>query len=140
MARPDAARLKECGLGWENTRSARGLTDTPAGTRLLMNQAPGAVQIERGFVRFRQVLTFTLAINAAALLAAFAEGQTDSTRERASAPDEAIQSPDEFKALTGKERLGKKWMDEQRIDNCRVPIDKRGTMPRPDSCSHVPAE
>ena len=27
--------------------------------------------------------------------------------------------------LTGKERLGRKWMDEQRIDNCKVPIDKR---------------
>src|ERR1051325_7496177 len=28
--------------------------------------------------------------------------------------------------LTGKERLGRKWMDEQRIDNCNVPVDKRG--------------
>jgi len=28
--------------------------------------------------------------------------------------------------LTGKERLGRKWMDEQRIDNCIVPVDKRG--------------
>jgi hypothetical protein len=94
----------------------------------------------RALVRIRQVLAFTLALNAAALLAAFAEGQTDATSERASAPDEANQSPDEFKALTGKERLGKKWMDEQRIDNCKVPIDKRGTKPRPDTCSHVPAE
>jgi hypothetical protein len=33
-------------------------------------------------------------------------------------------------ALTGKERLSKKWMDEQRIDNCNVPIDKRGTKPQ----------
>jgi len=41
-------------------------------------------------------------------------------------------------ALTGKERLGRKWMDEQRIDNCNVPIDKRGTKPRPDECSHAP--
>jgi hypothetical protein len=38
------------------------------------------------------------------------------------------------KALTGKERLGTKWMDEQRIDNCKVPIDKRGTKPRQDTC------
>jgi hypothetical protein len=36
--------------------------------------------------------------------------------------------------LTGKERLGRKWMDEQRIDNCKVPIDKRGTKPRLDTC------
>ena len=33
--------------------------------------------------------------------------------------------------LTGKERLGRKWMDEQRIDNCNVPVDKRGAKPRP---------
>lgn len=41
--------------------------------------------------------------------------------------------------LTGKERLGRKWMDEQRIDNCNVPVDKRGTRPRPSSCRHSPA-
>jgi hypothetical protein len=35
---------------------------------------------------------------------------------------------------TGKERLGNKWSDEQRVDNCKVPPDKRGTKPRPDSC------
>ena len=28
--------------------------------------------------------------------------------------------------LTGKERVGEKWQDEQRIDNCKVPLDKRG--------------
>jgi hypothetical protein len=39
------------------------------------------------------------------------------------------------KVLTGKERLGQKWMDEQRIDNCRVPFDKRGIKLRPDTCS-----
>lgn len=38
------------------------------------------------------------------------------------------------RTLTGKERLGRKWTDEQRIDNCEVPIDKRGTKPRPSSC------
>jgi hypothetical protein len=41
-------------------------------------------------------------------------------------------------SLTGKERLGRKWMDEQRIDNCNVPIDKRGARPRPSSCAHIP--
>jgi hypothetical protein len=40
--------------------------------------------------------------------------------------------------LTGKERLGEKWKDEQRVDNCNVPLDKRGTAPRPDSCAHAP--
>jgi hypothetical protein len=38
-------------------------------------------------------------------------------------------------SLTGKERLGRKWSDEQRIDNCKVPPDKRGTKPRPILCS-----
>ena len=39
--------------------------------------------------------------------------------------------------LTGKERLGRKWTDEQRIDNCNVPIDKRGTKPRPSTCARA---
>ena len=41
--------------------------------------------------------------------------------------------------LTGKERLGPKWTDEQRIDNCRVPLDKRGSKPRPDACPTHPS-
>jgi hypothetical protein len=41
--------------------------------------------------------------------------------------------------LTGKERLGRKWTDEQRIDNCKVPIDKRGTKPRPTACPGAPS-
>jgi hypothetical protein len=42
--------------------------------------------------------------------------------------------------LTGKERLSEKWKDEQRIDNCKVPLDKRGTKARPDSCDHPPKD
>jgi hypothetical protein len=41
------------------------------------------------------------------------------------------------KMLTGKERLGEKWTDEQRVDNCKVPVDKRGPKPRPDTCAHL---
>ena len=41
--------------------------------------------------------------------------------------------------LTGKERLGRKWTDEQRIDNCHVPVDKRGIKPRPTACPNDPA-
>jgi hypothetical protein len=37
---------------------------------------------------------------------------------------------------TGKERLGPKWSDEQRIDNCKVPLDKRGNKPRPSACAN----
>ena len=35
---------------------------------------------------------------------------------------------------TGKERLGGKASDEQRVDNCKVPLDLRGPTPRPDNC------
>ena len=41
--------------------------------------------------------------------------------------------------LTGKERLGPKWSDEQRIDNCHVPFDKRGRKTRPDNCPNAPS-
>jgi hypothetical protein len=41
--------------------------------------------------------------------------------------------------LTGKERLGPKWTDEQRIDNCNVPVDKRGAKPRPSACANNPS-
>ena len=49
-------------------------------------------------------------------------------------------SADPPAARTGKERLGKKWMDEQRLDNCKIPPDKRGTKFRPDTCSTPPAQ
>ena len=42
--------------------------------------------------------------------------------------------PASRQTLTGKERLGRKWMDEQRIDNCNVPIEKRGAKSRPSRC------
>jgi hypothetical protein len=46
--------------------------------------------------------------------------------------------PNTIDPLTGKERLGRKWMDEQRIDNCKVPADKQGAKPRSSACPHVP--
>ena len=53
-------------------------------------------------------------------------------------PPKAANMPSSTPTLTGKERLGEKWMDEQRIDNCKVPVDKRGPKPRPSTCPHVP--
>jgi hypothetical protein len=35
---------------------------------------------------------------------------------------------------TAKERLGVKVSDEQRVDNCKVPVDLRGSTSRPDEC------
>ena len=37
---------------------------------------------------------------------------------------------------TGKERLSDKASDEQRVDNCKVPLDRRGLKSRPDECTH----
>jgi hypothetical protein len=53
-------------------------------------------------------------------------------------PNATTQPLDGHGVLTGKERLGKKWMDEQRIDNCKVPIDKWGNKPRPGTCPQIP--
>ena len=53
-------------------------------------------------------------------------------------PNAATVAPASGPMLTGKERTGRKWMDEQRIDNCNVPIDKRGSRPRSTVCPHVP--
>ena len=35
---------------------------------------------------------------------------------------------------TGKERLSSKASDEQRVDNCKVPRELRGTTARSDTC------
>ena len=37
---------------------------------------------------------------------------------------------------TLKERLSDKASDDQRVDNCKVPLDRRGPKIRPDSCDH----
>jgi hypothetical protein len=68
-------------------------------------------------------------------LAASAQAQDATT----GAPPGAVALPlNALDARTGKERLGRKWMDEQRIDNCKVPIDKRGPKPRSSNCPQVP--
>lgn len=37
--------------------------------------------------------------------------------------------------LTSKERLSGKASDDQRVDNCKVPLNLRGPKPRPDACA-----
>jgi hypothetical protein len=72
------------------------------------------------------VLGVTASLVIAALSLAIAQGQSHAAKR----PETSLIST----VLTGKERLGRKWMDDQRIDNCKVPIDKRGTKPRLDTC------
>lgn len=64
-----------------------------------------------------------------------ATAATDARQSDGAATPKEIGAP-----LTLKERLGAKWKDEQRIDNCKVPPEKRGSKPRPDRCDHPPAE
>jgi hypothetical protein len=54
---------------------------------------------------------------------------------RASMPD-VPQAARTIPAQTLKERLGDKASDEQRVDNCKVPSERRGTKVRPDNCEH----
>ena len=78
----------------------------------------------------RRLISFVFAVGLAS--AAFAQDRLpDQT-----APNAATANGP---SLTGKERMGRKWMDEQRIDNCNVPIDKRGSRPRSSACSHIPS-
>ncbi|MGX1105862.1 MULTISPECIES: hypothetical protein [Bradyrhizobium] len=74
--------------------------------------------------------------NALGSLVAFGLIAPVSAQTRHPAPSaEAVQQ----RVLTGKERLGRKWTDEQRIDNCSVPPDKRGAKPRPNVCPPTPS-
>jgi hypothetical protein len=68
------------------------------------------------------------------LLVSFMSVASAADRKPAGAPSAPSQP-----VLTGKERLGPKWTDEQRIDNCKVPIDKRGTKPRSSACPGAPS-
>jgi hypothetical protein len=61
----------------------------------------------------RHVLGVTASLVFAALSLAIAQGQSHAAKSST---------------------VLRKWMDEQRIDNCKVPIDKRGTKPRLDTC------
>jgi len=74
----------------------------------------------------RHVLGVTASLVIAALSPAIAQEQSHAAKGRETSLISTVR--------TGKERLGRKWMDEQRIDNCKVPIDKRGTKPRLDAC------
>lgn len=72
------------------------------------------------------------ALTAATLIAAPARGGAEGPSD-ASGPAPAPAG----KILTGKERLSGKASDDQRLDNCKVPLEKRGPKPRPESCDHV---
>jgi hypothetical protein len=45
-----------------------------------------------------------------------------------------VQASASAEGETLKERLSDKASDEQRVDNCKVPLDRRGTRSRPEGC------
>jgi hypothetical protein len=70
-----------------------------------------------------------------------ADGQEQKPAAPPSAPPaqaDAAPAAKRLPALSGKERLSEKWTDEQRVDNCKVPPEKRGNTPRPDACPSAP--
>lgn len=66
-------------------------------------------------------------MSAALMLLVLAQLSTDAPPEPAAAPNAGATASE-----TLKERLSDKASDEQRVNNCRVPQDRRGTKPRPD--------
>lgn len=82
----------------------------------------------------RNCVLYTVCLLFALLSAALAQQQAATNNNSAASRRVATVSPPGAPAATGKERLGEKWTDEQRVDNCKVPFDKRGSKPRPDTC------
>lgn len=78
-----------------------------------------------------QAMVGTLVFAGAVSCALAQEGKRASTNSASTETSRPV--------LTGKERLGPKWTDEQRIDNCHVPVDKRGTRQRPSTCPNTPS-
>jgi len=81
-----------------------------------------------------------IGIVTASLLAAFPALLVEAD-EPVSVTGHATQLPAEpptAPVKTGKERLSDKASDEQRVDNCKVPPELRGTTVRPDACQSKP--
>jgi hypothetical protein len=58
-------------------------------------------------------------------------------QDAASSPASNVpQAATAMRPQTLKERLGDKASDEQRVDNCKVPVERRGSKVRPDGCEH----
>ena len=74
-----------------------------------------------------------IAALALALSSAVSYGQPAASGDPATRGATGVPAP----ARTGKERLGDKWNDDQRVDNCKVPPDKRGPKPRPEGCAEA---
>jgi hypothetical protein len=61
---------------------------------------------------------------------ALAGGASGQAAQAQDTPQDAQTAP----VRTAKERLSGKAADEQRVDDCKVPLELRGPKPRPDDC------
>ena len=77
------------------------------------------------------ILTAALA-GAFAFIAASAGADEPISTVAPATPTSSVRTPAPVK--TGKERLSSKASDEQRVDNCKVPQQLRGTTVRSDTC------
>lgn len=76
---------------------------------------------------------------ATVIMLAFVGATSCATAQEMRDTKRAVATDKPRQTLTGKERLGRKWTDEQRIDNCHVPLEKRGTRKRPSACPNDPS-
>jgi hypothetical protein len=106
-----------------------GFRVVPAPPNLLASEASNFEEASMG-------LRFQAALCTLALIGVFASASAQEVR-RVRTGSTSTETP--RPTLTGKERLGQKWTDEQRIDNCHVPVDKRGIKPRPSACPNDPS-
>jgi hypothetical protein len=81
----------------------------------------------------RAILGFCVAVGlAAAPVTNFANAAEEKATSNRSAAEGL---PEKADPKTLKERLGDKASDEQRVNNCKVPVEQRGSKPRPDRCN-----
>jgi hypothetical protein len=75
-----------------------------------------------------RVFAMTVALQAASVLTSATPCKAQDAKQSQAEP-----------TRTGKERLGGKASDEQRVDNCKVPQELRGPKPRADDCPDASA-
>jgi hypothetical protein len=85
------------------------------------------------------MLNWTGVVTASILAASLAMPLAANEPAPTAAPTAQLPSePPPRPVKTGKERLSSKASDEQRVDNCKVPPELRGSTARPDTCEAKP--
>jgi len=77
--------------------------------------------------RCNRVVGFLAGAGIVLFIVASAHGEE---KPQGQSPSQSVIAP----GKTGKERLGDKASDEQRVDNCKVAPERRGPKVRPDDC------